>query len=682
LTYDGFGNVATVVGPLGSAQTTAYFWDADRQPAGLIGPKPSGQSTYVATRYTFSANGQPTLVEQGTATSQAAAGLGSGFTSLYQESIGYDSLGRRVGVSLASGGTTQSLTQYAYDNASNLVCAATRLNSAEFASPPTSACVMGPLGSAGADRITSYAYDAANQTTSVIDGYLSTTQATYATMTYTANGYVQTVLDANANKTTVCYDGFDRAQYVYFPDSTSSVCAASTNDDEQYGYDANGNMTTKRLRNGDTVTFTYDTLNRLIQQSFASGASQPVFWGYDLLNRTLYARTGSASGPGPSFVYDALGRVTSTTQNGQTLSYAYDAAGNRTALTWPDTGSNALIVSYLYDPLNNVTKVEENGATSGPGLLATYSYDGLGRRTGIARAGGSGLAAGYQYGANGLLSQLTQGLAGSAATTLNFGYGTAGQILTRQDTSGAYTARPAAIASTYATNSLNPYTSATGVEPACSGSNPATLTYDRLGRLQTETTSSGAVTSFLYDGDQLVGEYGVSGSILNRYVTGPGTDEPLTWYSGSGTASRAWYAADNAGSVLATADQNANATATYDYGPYGEPITSAGAPAWGGSRYRYTGQIEIPGAQVYDYKSRVYDPGMGRFYQTDPAGYSSDVNIYSYVNDDPINFIDSTGAVVGTLVSNVGNDCVQYVTYIGGPESSGIPSFLMALGGE
>jgi YD repeat-containing protein len=72
-----------------------------------------------------------------------------------------------------------------------------------------------------------------------------------------------------------------------------------------------------------------------------------VFWGYDLLNRTLYARTGSASGPGPSFVYDALGRVTSTTQNGQTLSYAYDAAGNRTALTWPDTGSNALTVSYL-----------------------------------------------------------------------------------------------------------------------------------------------------------------------------------------------------------------------------------------------------------------------------------------------------------------------------------------------
>ncbi len=195
------------------------------------------------------------------------------------------------------------------------------------------------------------------------------------------------------------------------------------------------------------------------------------------------------------------------------------------------------------------------------------------------------------------------------------------------------------------------------MEPAYSGSNPATLTYDPLGRLQTETTSSGAVTRFLYDGDQLVGEYGVSGSILNRCVTGPGTDEPVTWYSGSGTSSRAWYAADNAGSVLATADQNANATATYDYGPYGEPITSAGAPAWGGSRYRYTGQIEIPGAQVYDYKARVYDPGMGRFYQTDPAGYASDVNLYAYATNDPVNFSDPSGAIFGSDTVDLGGGC-------------------------
>jgi YD repeat-containing protein len=65
VTYDVFGNVATSVGPLGSAQTTAYFYDADRQPTGVIGPEPAGATTYPALRYTFSANGQPTLIEQG-----------------------------------------------------------------------------------------------------------------------------------------------------------------------------------------------------------------------------------------------------------------------------------------------------------------------------------------------------------------------------------------------------------------------------------------------------------------------------------------------------------------------------------------------------------------------------------------------------------------------------------------
>ncbi len=303
-----------------------------------------------------------------------------------------------------------------------------------------------------------------------------------------------------------------------------------------------------------------------------------------------------------------------------------------------------------------MTQVEENGATSGPGLLATYAYDGLGRRTGIARAGGSGLATAYQYGANGLLSQLTQSLAGSAATTFNFAYNTAGQILTRQDTNGGYTARPAAVSSIYATNGLNQYTSATGVEQTYSGANSASLSYDPLGRLQTET-ATGSAAAFLYDGSQLVGEYGVNGQILNRYVMGPGTDEPLTWYTGAGTSSRAWYAADNAGSVIATADQDANSTATYDYGPYGELITSNGASAWGGSRYRYTGQIEVPGAQTYYYKARAYDPSMGRFYQTDPVGLMSDFNLYAYGQQDPINKTDTNGTDDDLPPVDANNNC-------------------------
>jgi hypothetical protein len=50
---------------------------------------------------------------------------------------------------------------------------------------------------------------------------------------------------------------------------------------------------------------------------------------------------------------------------------------------------------------------------------------------------------------------------------------------------------------------------------------------------------------FLYDGQQLVAETNNAGNaIARRYVPGPGLDEPLAWYEGSGTGTRRWFHAD------------------------------------------------------------------------------------------------------------------------------------------
>ena len=39
-----------------------------------------------------------------------------------------------------------------------------------------------------------------------------------------------------------------------------------------------------------------------------------------------------------------------------------------------------------------------------------------------------------------------------------------------------------------------------------------------------------------------------------------------------------------------------------------------------------TGQIALFEARLYHYQARVYDPGIGRFLQTDPVGTKDDIN--------------------------------------------------------
>ena len=86
-------------------------------------------------------------------------------------------------------------------------------------------------------------------------------------------------------------------------------------------------------------------------------------------------------------------------------------------------------MTYDYLVTGEQTAIRENGATSGVGVLATFAYDDLGRRTTPTR--GNGTSTSYSYDAASRLAQLTQDLASTGSDqTLGFSYNPASQIAT------------------------------------------------------------------------------------------------------------------------------------------------------------------------------------------------------------------------------------------------------------
>jgi RHS repeat-associated protein len=109
---------------------------------------------------------------------------------------------------------------------------------------------------------------------------------------------------------------------------------------------------------------------------------------------------------------------------------------------------------------------------------------------------------------------------------------------------------------------------------------------------------------------------------------------------------------DLQGSVIGSLDAATGALFKAGYLPFGENMSTRNGA------FRFTGRRldanTASGAQpsgLYYYRARVYSPTLGRFLQPDPVGYAAGVNVYAYVQNDPLNAVDPSGRC-GPLIAN------------------------------
>lgn len=249
-----------------------------------------------------------------------------------------------------------------------------------------------------------------------------------------------------------------RRQYTDY-DELGRVRRQRGNDGQSvtYTYDANGNLTSAKNALGQTTTYTYDALNRLVdsrdplngrtrfQYDAAdnitrvtdprNNATTYTYDGFGQLWRQVSPDTGTtnfqydqygrqtamtrASGAITTYAYDGAGRLTSVQAGGQTQSFAYDGCGNgkgRLCTVTDPTGT----LNYSYTPDGRRLTQHQTMAGSGIAFNQGYTYDAVGRLTGIAYPGS--VSVGYGY-ANGRLRAVTARINGTTHNvTTNIAY--------------------------------------------------------------------------------------------------------------------------------------------------------------------------------------------------------------------------------------------------------------------
>jgi len=312
----------------------------------------------------------------------------------------------------------------------------------------------------------------------------------------------------------------------------------------------------------------------------------------------------------------------------------YSTFGELSTYQASSSGSPQLNVQYTRDSLGRITQKLETigGATT----TTVYGYDQAGRLTDVTVNGA--LSAHYDYDGNGNRLAVTRPGTGTV--------------------SGTYDAQDRLV--TY--GAVNYTCTANGdLQTVTSGGQTTTYTYDVFGNPTAVSLPNGTQIEYVIDGqnrrigkkvngtlaqgflyrNQLapVAELDGAGNVVSRFIYGTRINVP-DYMVRAGTTYR--LLTDHLGSVRLVLDTATGATAQrLDYDEFGQITqdTNAGFQPFG-----FAGGLYDQHTKLTRFGARDYDAFTGRWTTKDPIRFAAgDVNLYGYVLNDPVTFVDPTG---------------------------------------
>ena len=161
------------------------------------------------------------------------------------------------------------------------------------------------------------------------------------------------------------------------------------------------------------------------------------------------------------------------------------------------------------------------------------------------------------------------------------------------------------------------------------------MTYDGLCRRVSITEEHGSTIltakTFVWCGPYLCQERDSTGHTVTKQFFNLGEQISGTNY---------YYTKDHLGNVREMTDSGGVIHANYDYDPYGRQVKLSGDLD---SDFGYAGTYLNRTSGLCLTWARAYDPNKGRWLNRDPLGEGVGINLYEYVLNNPVRFIDPLG---------------------------------------